>query len=1071
MKNTTAMDPSGCDATPLQAGMVFNALAHPDAGVDIQQVAIDFEEALDVDRFIQAWQVFCRHYPILRTSFAWEGAIAPRQVIHDEVTVPVSRVDWSGLDVKDMQAARLAEERVRGFAMDVAPLMRLTIARLADDHWWVLWTFHHALLDGRSFHLVLERVFAVYDGLSAAPEPPKPAFDVYVDTLAAIDQTEALENWRLRLASIDSPTSIDTPYRETRKDVIDRKGPAVLPVEASLSAQATAALKDFAHEAGVSLNNVVQAAWSLLLHHYSQQSTVVFGTTRAGRHVVEGSEEMIGLLINTVPFVVTLSPDDTVIDVLQKVRREQQALRAIETTPLTEIQAVSDLGTTPVFDNIVMFDEATLNSRMAERLGERASSRTFFYYGQTNFDLTLLAYAEPEMVLRLEYNRDRHDEAAASRVLRQLINLLTAMPAGRDQKAVVLDYLTDDEQQKLAAWNATDNDWDLDTTLMALFERQVALTPDADALVFRGATLTYRTFNERANQLAHYLREVGVRPDQLVGLAVERSFEMELGIYGIIKAGGAFVPLDPDLPKDRLAFMAEDAGVALILTQSHLLPQLPENGPDIIALDGDQTPFADYPETNPEIITRPDQLAYALFTSGSTGTPKCAMNEHRGIVNRLLWMQDAFKLDAGDTVLQKTPYSFDVSVWEHFWPLQMGARLVMAEPGGHRDPAYLAEIIQAEGVTTIHFVPSMLQLFVEEPNVAACSSIRRVIASGEALPRELQDRLFQILDTELHNLYGPTEAAIDVTWWACDAKSLLSTVPIGRAIANTQIHILDKQMRALPLGAAGELYIGGVQVGRGYLNRDELTADRFVDDPHQAGMRLYKTGDLARFMPDGNVEYLGRLDHQVKIHGLRIELGEIEAVISRYDNVREVVVVAREDRPGQQMLVAYVVGDGIEVERLRQHVGQFLADYMVPSEWVTMAALPLNNSGKVDRKRLPAPAIAPRKDIVQPSTDAEQKVIAVWHQVLGHEDVGVGDTFFAVGGSSLSVIRLAHRLAEAFGREVRVADLMRFTTITQQAKHLAGQGDAKDEKILSGIALARQQKDARQRRRRAQAQR
>ena len=730
--------------------------------------------------------------------------------------------------------------------------------------------------------------------------------------------------------------------------------------------------------------------------------------------MIEGTGDIIGLLINTVPFLVRLEAEDTLSTLLAKMREEQRGLRLLETTPLTEIQAASALGKTPVFDNIVMYDEATLNTRMAKRLGARAAGRRFDYTGQTNFDLTLLAYAEPELLLRLEYNNARYGDVAARRILQRLEKLLEGFPGARSTSpAVAIDYLLDEERQNLEAWNATDVDWDLDTTLMALFERQVERTPDTPAVTYQDTTLTYRAFNARANQLAHYLRQEGVAPDQLVGLAVERSIEMELGIYGIVKAGGAFVPLDPELPVDRLAFMAEDAGVQLILTQRHLVDRLPANGPRLILLDDDSPAWSDLPEDNPAVVTRPDQLAYALFTSGSTGTPKCAMNEHRGIVNRILWMQDAFKLDASDTVLQKTPYSFDVSVWEHFWPLQVGARLVVAEPGGHRDPAYLADIINSEQVTTIHFVPSMLQLFIEEPKVATCKSVRRFIASGEALPRELQDRLFALLDTELHNLYGPTEAAIDVTWWACDAESPLKSVPIGRAIANTQIHILDKQDHPVPPGVAGELHIGGIQVGRGYLNRDELTADCFIDDPFRTGGRLYKTGDLARFMPDGNVEYLGRLDHQVKVRGLRIELGEIEAVISQHDTVREVVVVAREDRQGQQMLVGYVVGDGIDIEGLRHHALKVLADYMVPSEWVVMEAFPLNTSGKVDRKQLPPPALAPKRDLLEPSSNAEMRIVAAWKQVLDHDEIGSRDTFFDVGGTSLSVIRLAHRLSES----------------------------------------------------------
>lgn len=1054
-------------ATPLQAGMLFNALANPKSGVDIQQVAITLEESLDVTRFTKAWHDLILNHDILRTSFAWEGLSTPEQVVHGHAAMPVEQLDWSDLDQaarRNAKADLMRAERVKGFAMDAPSLMRLTIVRDADDRWWVLWTFHHAILDGRSFPLVLERLLALYDGVVSSLTPRGATFDDVARALTAIDHAPAKEAWRQRLAQLESPTSIDIPYQTTETAA---DAPGVSAIETRLDEATTTALLTLAVENEVSLNNVIQAAWTLLLHHYSQQLKVAFGTTRAGRHFIEGARDVIGLLINTVPFLVSVEAEDTLSSLLAKMHQEQRALRPLETTPLADIQAASSLGKTPVFDTIVMYDEATLNTRMAERLGARAAGRRFDYVGQTNFDLTLLAYAEPELLLRLEYSTARYNEAAARRILGQLEKLLKGFPdAGSTTQAVAIDYLLDEEKRDLEAWNATDVDWDLDTTLMALFERQVERTPDTPAITYKDTTLTYRAFNARANQLAHYLRKEGVAPDQLVGLAVERSIEMELGIYGVVKAGGAFVPLDPELPVDRLAFMAEDAGVRLILTQRHLADRLPADGPKIVALDGDDRPWADQPEANPTLVTRPDQLAYALFTSGSTGTPKCAMNEHRGIVNRILWMQDAFKLDASDTVLQKTPYSFDVSVWEHFWPLQVGARLVMAELGGHRDPAYLADIINAEQVTTIHFVPSMLQLFVEEPKVATCKSIRRFIASGEALPRELQDRLFALLDTKLHNLYGPTEAAIDVTWWACDAESPLKSVPIGRAIANTQIHLLDKQCRPVPPGVAGELFIGGVQVGRGYLNRDELTADRFIDDPFRPGGRLYKTGDLARFMPDGNVEYLGRLDHQVKVRGLRIELGEIEAVVGQHDAVREVVVIARENRPGQQMLVGYVVGDGIDIEALRRHALKVLADYMVPSEWVVLDAFPLNASGKVDRKRLPAPALAPKRDRLEPSSNVEMRIVAAWKQVLDHNEIGAGDTFFDVGGTSLSVIRLAHRLSETFEREVRVADLLRFTTVGQQAQFLDVSADQPDTQVQAGVAIARQQRDARAKRRR-----
>ncbi|MGB5633344.1 MAG: amino acid adenylation domain-containing protein, partial [Waterburya sp.] len=449
----------------------------------------------------------------------------------------------------------------------------------------------------------------------------------------------------------------------------------------------------------------------------------------------------------------------------------------------------------------------------------------------------------------------------------------------------------------------------LDQCLHQLFENQVEKTPDAIAVVFERTHLTYQELNRKANQLAHYLQGLGVGPDSLIGICIERSLEMVVGLLGILKAGGAYIPFDPGYPQDRLAYMLSDSQVPIVLTSKMAAQALPTSDARLIYLDADWSAIAESSQDNPISTVNSKNLAYTLYTSGSTGKPKGAMNNHRGIVNRLLWMQNRYQLTASDRVLQKTPFSFDVSIWEFFWPLLAGARLVIARPDGHKDSAYLVRLIIQEAITTLHFVPSMLQIFLEEPTLDQCHSLKRVICSGEALPVALRDRFFDRLDAELHNLYGPTEAAIDVTFWQCQCDRDSATVPIGRPIANTQIYILDPALKPVPVGEAGELHIGGIGVGRGYLNRPELTAQKFIDDPFSArsGARLYKTGDLARYLPDGIIEYIGRIDHQVKVRGFRIELGEIEAACYQYPEVREAVVIVREDRPGEKRLVAYVV--------------------------------------------------------------------------------------------------------------------------------------------------------------------
>ncbi len=599
-------------------------------------------------------------------------------------------------------------------------------------------------------------------------------------------------------------------------------------------------------------------------------------------------------------------------------------------------------------------------------------------------------------------------------------------------------------RQVLVDWNDTRVDYPQDVCLHQLFEAQAARTPDAVALVFEDRQLTYRELDERANQLAHHLRSLGVGTETFVGICLERSIEMVVGLYGTMKAGAVYVPIDPTYPQDRLTFMLQDANTPVLLTQEKLAAKLPPHQAKTVCLDSEWPVIARQSTASPNIALTPDNLAYMIYTSGSTGKPKGAMNTHRGICNRLLWMQDAYQLKADDRVMQKTPFSFDVSVWEFFWPLLAGARLVVARPEGHRDAAYLVELINAQQITTLHFVPSMLQVFLREPRVESCRSLRRVICSGEALPYELQETFFGRLPAvELHNLYGPTEAAVDVTYWACQKGSPLRTVPIGKPIANIQMYVLDPQLKPVPPGEPGELHIGGVGLARGYHNRPELTAEKFIPDPfsEKPGARLYKTGDLARHMPDGNIEYLGRLDHQVKIRGFRIELGEIESVLAQHPGVAETVVVARGDVPGEKRLVAYLVSAGATaptVSDLHAHLKLQLPDYMVPAAFVVLKEMPLSPNGKVDRKALPAPdqSRPELKDaFVAPQTEQENILAGIWAEVLEVSPIGVNDNFFELGGDSIRAIQLLAR-AQKSGLRISLEQLFEQQTIHKVVEEL-----------------------------------
>ena len=596
----------------------------------------------------------------------------------------------------------------------------------------------------------------------------------------------------------------------------------------------------------------------------------------------------------------------------------------------------------------------------------------------------------------------------------------------------------------LREWNKTAVDYPPDICLHQLFEAQVERTPNSVAVVFEGNQLTYEGLNQKANQLAHYLQNLGIGPNVLVGICLERSLEMVISLLGILKAGGAYIPFDPGYPQERLAYMLSDSQVSVVLTSKTSAPALPDNHARLIYLDSDWSKFDQKSQKNPLSTVNSENLAYTLYTSGSTGKPKGAMNSHRGIVNRLLWMQDTYQLTSSDRVLQKTPFSFDVSIWEFFWPLLAGARLIVARPDGHKDTAYLVRLITQESITTLHFVPSMLQIFLEEPTLDQCNSIKRVICSGEVLPVATKQRFFARLEAELYNLYGPTEAAIDVTFWKCQPEGNRTSVPIGRPIANTQIYILDSELQPVPIGESGEIHIGGVGVGMGYLNRPELTAQKFIDNPFsdQPGTRLYKTGDLGRYLPDGNIEYIGRLDHQVKIRGLRIELGDIEAALAQHPDLRQVAVIVREDQAGDKRLVAYVCpqkGKILTSVELRHFLKQKLPDYMVPGSFVMLEALPLTPSGKLNRRALPvlgASNLVQETRFVAPRDAMEQQLAQIWSEVLGISPIGIHDNFIDNGGHSLLATKIIGLVRARLQVELPLNRLFECPTVAELAKEV-----------------------------------
>jgi amino acid adenylation domain-containing protein len=802
------------------------------------------------------------------------------------------------------------------------------------------------------------------------------------------------------------------------------------------------------------------AAFQTLLYRYTRQHDVAVGSPIAGRSHPE-IEGLIGFFVNMLVLRSDLSGNPTFKELLTRVRKTAFGAYEHQDVPFEKLVEMlrpeRDLSRSPLFQVMFAFQNMP---RQAIELPGLTVSPVEVQNETTKYDIGLYMWEEPTgLPVRLEYNTALFDGASIKRMVGHLERLLEAIVDNPEGRISELSILSDSErQQLLVKWNETGREFPETQCIHQFFEARVARSPDSTALVYENKRLTYGELNARANRLAHHLQSLGVGPEVLVGIFMERSVEMVIGILAVLKAGGAYVPLDPDYPQERLACMLEDAGISVLLTQEPLVKSLPAHEAKVVCLDADWPAITLQRDENPGSEVTAENLAYVIFTSGSTGRPKGAMNTHRGISNRLLWMQEAYRLQTGDRVLQKTPFSFDVSVWEFFWPLMTGACLVVAVPGGHKDSAYLAQVIAEQKITTIHFVPSMLQAFLHEGNsLGLCGSLKRVICSGEALTPELKDQLFARLDVELHNLYGPTEAAVDVTYWACKRERSLRSVPIGYPIANTQLYLLDSFLQPVPIGVPGELHISGIGLARGYAHRPDLTAEKFIPNPFSdhAGERLYKTGDLAHYRDDGSIEFLGRIDHQVKIRGYRIELGEIETVLRQHPDIRNAVIIDKEVSADKK-LIGYVVAEGQEnpsTTELKEFLRRKLPEYMVPSSFVFLKDVPLTPSGKLDRKALPEPdRIESRagEDHVGPRTAMERAIAEAWQEVLGMERVSAHDNFFDLGGHSLLSLKAIVKIEEKIGRRIQPRDMV-MQTLRQIAAAYEEHTTAVQETSSNGV--------------------
>jgi len=1419
--------------SPMQQGMLFHHVAGAAPGVDIEQIVSVLRESLDHTAFVRAWEQVVARHPVCRTTFRWRDVETPLQEVHPHVPLAMTVHDWRTTPApaqRQQLEDYLAEDRASPFDLTAPPLMRLALFQVADAEYWCIWTFPHLLLDGWSFPIILRELFGGYDALrerrTVELAPTRPYQD-YVEWLEQRDTSGDEAFWRGALHGLAARTSLDGLERGSGP-------PSRGEQELRLAASVTATLVDVARASRVTMNTVVQGAWAVLLSRYGGVDDVLFGATRAGRRATFANvEEMVGVFINTLPVRVRVEDDVPVTDWLQRIRAEQRAVRDHEHASLADVQRWSGVSPgTPLFESLLVFDRQQLNSAL-RAAGGSWDRREFRLLERTSYPLTLYAYAEPELLLKIAYDRPRFADGAITRLLRELATVLEAIAADPQRTVASLPSMTPEERHALiVARNDTSRAYPRDSSVHDEIEKQVERTPDRIAVVADGVELTYRELDARANQLAHRLRTLGVTRGVLVGLCTGRSLEMVVAVLAVLKAGGAYVPLDPAYPAERLAFMLDDAGMTVLLTEERHLNALPEHRGITVCVDAWWAARPAEPADRLGPNVRPDDLAYVIYTSGSTGTPKGVMVEHRNVVNFFAGMDDRLG-PSGGVWLAVTSLSFDISVLELCWTLARGFTVVLHDgagqalrpatsayrgarkrtidfslfyfasddgsgdhekyrllldgarfadqrgfaavwtperhfhafgglypnpsvtgaaiaavtsrihiragsvvlplhspvrvaeewavvdnisngrvgisfasgwqpedfvlapanfadrkdvmlqgvelvrklwrgdsvtmPGvagapvmvrtlprpvqaelpvwittagnadsyraageagarvlthllgqsvdevaekiatyrraweehghpaggarvtlmlhtlvgddddsvrelvrgpmtdylrssvsliknfaasfpafrGHtngrdaeaafaqlspqdmeallehafaryfetsglfgtparclamierlraigvdevaclidfgvdaatvlhhlhhldalrelantpaveRDSSSIAAQIARYGVTHLQCTPSMARMLVaQEESRTALASLRTMLVGGEALPVPLARELRSLLTGDLLNMYGPTETTI---WSAThEVREVGDTVPIGRPIANTRLYILDRHRRPTPPGVAGELYIGGAGVARGYLHRPELTAERFVPDPFGgvSDDRLYRTGDLARYRADGSVEFLGRVDQQVKIRGHRIELGEIESVLVRHTSVQVAAVLARDELPEDTRLVAYVVprgGAAPTAADLRAHLRRTLPEPMIPSAFVILDTLPLTPNGKLDRKALPAPAAVPQAPdaaYTPPAGEMEEIIAEVWRDVLGTPQVGTRDNFFDLGGHSLLAVQVHTRLRLRLARDVAITDLFRFPTINALAAHLGGGVQASHEALV-----------------------
>jgi amino acid adenylation domain-containing protein len=1015
-----------------QQGLLYHSLADPVSAFYVDQVVYTVDGPLDVGAFTDAWRQAMTRHAVLRTSFHWRGLDDFVQVVHAEADLPIRVYDWTGSPSGRFQQF-LAEDRKQEFDLDRPPLWRLTLVRTGPDRHRFVFRYHHVLLDAWSALMLLDEVFTHYPRLAAGVHLPvvEPArtYRDYVAWLHSQDMTAAEEYWREALRGFTEPT----PLPATRTAPPDGRENPEQRLE--LPADVAEGLRTLGRDHRVTLNSVMQAIWAVVLRQ-PDTGDVVFGTTVTNRPAeLDGIQETLGLFINTVPSRVRASGKDTFLDCCRRIQRDLTERRRYDHSPLADVQGWSEVpGGRRLFETIMTF----LNVPGIEyldgrgRVGDLVVSDGDYRY-RTNYPLSIMVIPGAGISLRMGYDPKRVDDEAVRGLLGRIESVARAVATAPEIRIADIPLLTADEQQTmLRDWNDTALETSDAHSLHELFARQAAATPDATALAYHDERITYRELDEKANQLANHLTGQGVQLDDRVGLCLTRGPELIVAMLGIMKAGGGYVPLDPAYPDERLAYMAGDAQLRVLVTERDLRDRLPRGGWRTVLVDAHHRTISRQSTEAPQVGVTPDNLAYVIYTSGSTGKPKGTMVAHRGLVNLAAAQRARFGTTPGDRVLQWASASFDASAFEIVMALTAGATLLLADQQELAPGPGLARLLGGARITMLVIPPSALAAVAPEP----LPDLRMLVVAGEALPASLVERW---AGRTVSNAYGPTETTVWVSSHECQAGP--DDPLIGTPIGNTQVYVLDAGLRPVPVGVAGELYVGGPTLARGYLGRAALSSARFVANPFGGkGSRLYRTGDVVRWTGSGELEFRGRRDSQIKLRGVRIETGEIESVLRRHPSVADAAVVVAE--PDDPRLVAYcVLGKGVErdEEALRGFLGRLLPGNLVPAAFLFVDAIPLTANGKRDLSALPSLAEYDQgadDGYIAPRTPGEELLAEIWAGVLGTDRIGVTDDFFRLGGNSIKGTLLTSRIQRACDVELPLRTLMKLRTIENCAAEL-----------------------------------